>query len=130
MSEHDPFAPASTETNTAAILGGSVEQVIVYAGEHPEQAADLLDAETDVEGRARKGLVPHLERIASEWEDRQDPEGTGRVAALVERGTVDDVVAFVEQHPGSAQAALDAENERDEPRVTLVKRLSAIADDQ
>jgi hypothetical protein len=130
VTDVDPYAPTPTAppqpapVDTAAVLGGSATQVIVYANDHPEHAGDLLDAEQ--EGKARATLVPHLERIYNEYHDRQDPTGATRVATLVEAGTVDDVLGFVGLYPDSAQAALDAEQAKDEPRSTLVRRLEAV----
>lgn len=43
-------------------------------------------------------------------------------------GTIDDLMTWIAGDPGRAAAALAAEQAKDKPRATVVKRLTALAD--
>lgn len=43
-------------------------------------------------------------------------------------GTIGDLMAWVDGHPGRAAAALAAEQAKDKPRSTVVKQLAALAE--
>jgi hypothetical protein len=45
-------------------------------------------------------------------------------------GTIDDLMAWVDGDPTRAAKALEAEQAKDKPRSTVVKRLSALADEE
>ncbi|MGW1160366.1 hypothetical protein ACWD48_19540 [Streptomyces sp. NPDC002519] len=45
-------------------------------------------------------------------------------------GTIDDLMSWVDGDPDRASQALDAEQSKDKPRSTVVKRLSALAGDE
>jgi hypothetical protein len=45
-------------------------------------------------------------------------------------GTIDDLMAWVDGDPERAAAALEAEQAKDKPRSTVVKRLTALADSE
>jgi len=83
------------------------------AANAPEDAVEVLEADPEPE--------PETEEEEGELE-RVDPP-----AELDIDGTAADVLAWVGEDPERAGEALEAEQEKDKPRSTLVKALQKIA---
>lgn len=58
--------------------------------------------------------------------DQGDPAADGEPPV---NGTADDLMAWVDGDPGRAAAALAAEQAKDRPRTTVVKRLQALVEE-
>jgi len=82
--------------------GGSVE--VTEADPEPEPAAEVPEESDGGSGDPAGGDEPPVD------------------------GTIDDLMAWVNDDPERATAALAAEQAKDKPRSTVVKRLAALAD--
>jgi len=81
----------------------------------PEGTVEVLEADPELE--------PEPEAPA----EAPRPESPGDGDEPPVDGTIDDLMAWVNDDPARAAAALQAEQAKDKPRSTVVKRLTAIA---
>lgn len=103
-----------TEFPEGAELEG--DQARHFADNAPEGCIDVLEADPEPE--------PEAQEPESEQGEKAVPEGDEPPVD----GTIDDLMAWVDGNPQRAAAALEAEQAKDKPRSTVVKRLSAMAD--
>lgn len=87
------------------------------AANAPEGAVKVTEADPDPEPEPEKPAEP----------PELDDPSTGGDEPPVD-GTIDDLMAWVNDDPERAAAALAAEQAKDKPRSTVVKRLTAMAD--
>lgn len=98
----------------AAVAGGNVDKVKAWVQAHPAAAGAVRDAETA--GKHRPTLLAWLDVAVMQHEvDSYDPHAY----------TVEEVVAFVGEHP--EQLARIRAAEGDDGRVTLLEQLDAMA---
>lgn len=87
------------------------------AANAPEGAVDVLEADPEPEPEPEAPVVEP---------DPHDPDAGGDGPPV--DGTIDDLMAWVDGDSGRAAQALAAEQAKDKPRSTVVKRLAALAD--
>ncbi|MFL4947486.1 hypothetical protein ACJ6WE_08950 [Streptomyces sp. MMS24-I31] len=102
---------AITEFKEGAELEG--EQARHFADNAPEGSVEILEADPEP-APAPKPSEP------------VQPEGDEPPVD----GTIDDLMAWVDGDPDRAGRALEAEQAKDKPRSTVVKRLTALADSE
>lgn len=121
---HDPYAPEVADMPGPQFryerwhrAGATDEQLLDLATAHAEWPVEQQTAEGDrIDGVSDYDLAAEL---AGERRAEQMPDPTD--------GTVQTVLDQVGDDPVAAQAALEAEQAKDNPRVTLVAKLEAIA---
>jgi hypothetical protein len=86
------------------------------AANGPEGAVEILEADPEPEPVPEEPLAP-----------AEDPDGDGGDGPPVD-GTIDDLMTWVDGDPDRAGEALAAEQAKDKPRSTVVKRLTALTD--
>lgn len=107
-----------------------------------ERMSEMERWQLDVQARAHVGptIADHRHRWGS---DRRPTEPETKTAPAVDkgdedseqvdldevpRGTMPDVLNWVEAYPERARAALEVEQARDDPRTSLITKLRKIAD--
>lgn len=95
------------------VIGEYARHLLDNAG---EGAVEVLDAEPAT-GPAPEDPLPPGDDDTADPDDADGPP--------VE-GTADDLLTWVGGDPGRARLALDAEQAKDKPRTTVVKRLAAL----
>jgi hypothetical protein len=88
------------------------------AGNAPEGAVEVTEADPEPKEAPQPPKDPA--------DDPKDP-GAGGDEPPVD-GTIDDLMSWVNDDPERAGRALAAEQAKDKPRSTVVKRLTALAD--
>ena len=113
---------AITEFREGAELEG--EQARHFADNAPEGSVEVLEADPE---------PPAPKEPGDGGEGGQDPNGSGKGAGDGEPpvdGTIDALMAWVNGDKDRAARALEAEQAKDKPRSTVVKRLSALVGDE
>lgn len=104
---------AVTQFNVDAEADGDLARHL--ADNAPEGAVEITEADPEPK------VVPESPK---EPEKPADPGGDGPPVD----GTIDDLMAWVDGDRERAAQALEAEQAKDKPRSTVVKRLTALAD--
>jgi hypothetical protein len=81
---------------------------------------------SEQQGEPEEGTVEQPEEPDTEQVETEDEQAAAGGEEPPE-GTVDEVLEWVGGDPEKAQRALDAENESDSPRSTLVTQLEGLA---
>ncbi|MFE2710625.1 hypothetical protein ACFXKI_01190 [Streptomyces mirabilis] len=103
---------AITQFNEGAELDG--DQARHFADNAPKGSVEVLEADPE------PAPAPEPESPAEPVQPVGDEPPVD--------GTIDDLMAWVNDDPERAAQALEAEQAKDKPRSTVVKRLTALAD--
>lgn len=88
----------------------------------PEGAVEVVEADPEP-------VAPGPGAAGDDSDDGPGSDGDGAAGGEPPvDGTIDDLMAWVDGSPERAAQALEAEQAKDKPRSTVVKRLTALAD--
>src|SRR4051812_2249429 len=115
--EFNRFVDAATADEILAKLSEVAEE------DQPRVAERLIEAENGHKSRKRKSLIARLDAVARG--DSSPAPAIVDVSPLdtVLDGSVNDVLAYVGEHPDEIDAVIEAEESKDEPRRTLLTGL-------